>query len=95
MLAPVLYQTVELKTNKQCKTTLIALAKRPEITQHVLRLVVRPNSLEWTDPADQMDEDLIACLIARMADRLRNLEAFEWDGMEMPDDELWSALKTS
>ncbi|KAF8909635.1 hypothetical protein CPB84DRAFT_1431427 [Gymnopilus junonius] len=95
MLAPVLFHTVELKTNKQCKSTLITLAKRPEVMQHIRRLVVRPNSVEWTDPADEMDEDLVACLIARMADRLRNMEAFEWDGMEMPDDGLWSALKTS
>ncbi|KDR77173.1 hypothetical protein GALMADRAFT_225310 [Galerina marginata CBS 339.88] len=95
VLAPVLYATVELKTNKSCKTTLIAFAKRPDITQHVRRLIVRPNSVEWTDPGDEMDEGLVASLIARIAGRLGALEAFEWDGMEMPNDELWSALKTS
>jgi hypothetical protein len=95
LLAPVLYSTVELKTNKQCKATLVALSKRPENTRHIRRLIVRPNNLEWTDPGDEIDEDLIATLVASMANQLRTLEAFEWDGIEMPNDNVWSALKKS
>ncbi|KAH9474684.1 hypothetical protein JR316_0013149 [Psilocybe cubensis] len=95
ILGPVLYANVELKTNKHCKTALIALAKRPDLTQHIRRLVVRPNCVEWTDSGDEMDEDLLATLIARMAPRLQALEAFEWDGLEMPGPELWDSLRTS
>jgi len=53
--------------------------------------------LEWTEHGDEVDEDLLAGLVAKMAERrgLKSLEAFEWDGMEMPVDELWEALKTS
>ncbi|KAF8974260.1 hypothetical protein BDZ97DRAFT_1911460 [Flammula alnicola] len=94
LLATILYSTVELKTNKHCKTTLIALSKHPEITQHIRRLIIRPNSLEWTNPGDEMNEDQVATLIASMAGQLRNLEAFEWDGMDMPHNELWAALRT-
>ncbi|KIM41466.1 hypothetical protein M413DRAFT_11036 [Hebeloma cylindrosporum] len=95
LFAPVLYSTVELKTNKQCKVTLVALSKRPELSRHIRHLIVRPNTLEWTDPGDEIDEDLVATLIASMAKQLRTLEAFEWDGMEMPNDTLWMALKRS
>jgi len=93
MFAPILYSTVELKTNKQCKTTLVALSKRPELSRHIRHLIIRPNTLEWTDPGDEIDEDLVATLIGSMAKQLRTLEAFEWDGMEMPNDNLWTALK--
>jgi hypothetical protein len=71
------------------------LSKRPEHSRYIRHLIVRPNTLEWTDPGDEIDEDLVATLIASMAKQLRTLEAFEWDGMEMPNDSLWKALKRS
>ncbi|KAF8192526.1 hypothetical protein BJ912DRAFT_962263 [Pholiota molesta] len=95
VLAPVLYSTVELKTNKHCKTALISFAKRPEITQHIKRLIVRVNSMEWTSPEEEVDEDLVATLIAKVSSHLRGLEAFEWDGLEMAHDDLWSSLRTN
>lgn len=90
-----LYASVELTTNKNCKNALIALAKRPDLMQHVRRLVVRPNCVEWTDEGEEMDEGLVATLISRMAVSLRALEVFEWDGMEMAGSVLWAALKLS
>ncbi|PPQ99327.1 hypothetical protein CVT24_009195 [Panaeolus cyanescens] len=97
LLLPILYASVDLKTNRQCKTTLIALSKRPEISFHVRSLRVHVNSQQWTDSSDEIDENLIATLIARSAtNRLfRALEEFEWDGREMPKDELWKALRMS
>ncbi len=65
-----LYYRVELKTNKQCKTTLITFSKHPEITQHIRQLVVRVNAVEWTDPDEEIDEDLVATLISKLALRL-------------------------
>lgn len=94
LLAPVLYSTVELKTNKHCKTALISFAKRPEIAQHIRRLIVRVNSMEWTSPEEEVDEDLVATLIAKLSSHLGGLEAFEWDGLEMAHDDLWSSLRT-
>ncbi|KAF9482460.1 hypothetical protein BDN70DRAFT_892518 [Pholiota conissans] len=93
-LAPVLYSTVELKTNKHCKTALITFARRPEITRHIRRLIVRINSMEWTSPEEEVDEDLVATLIAKLSTQLGALDAFEWDGLEMAHDELWSSLRT-
>ena len=88
-----LYFRVELKTNKQCKTALITFSKHPEITQHIRQLVVRVNAVEWTDPDEEIDEDLVATLISKLALRLGGLETFQWDGLEMPHDQLWSALR--
>ena len=94
-LAHVLYASVELVTNRQCKTTLIALSKQPENAGYVRRLVVRPNCIEWTLPGEEVSEDLFAGLICSIAPTLRYLEAFVWDGLEMPRDDLWLALRTS
>lgn len=84
---------MELKTNKQCKTALITFSKHPEITQHIRQLVVRVNPVEWTDPDEEIDEALVATLISKLAVQLGGLEAFEWDGLEMPHDQLWAALR--
>jgi len=97
LLAPLLYASVDLKTNRHCKNTLIALSKSSDLAQYVRRLAVRTNNLEWTDKGGEIDEVLISNLIGRIAasGSLNSLEAFEWDGLEMPHDDLWLALRTS
>lgn len=97
LLAPLLYARVELKTNKHCKTILSALSRQPALALLVRRLVVRVNNPEWTDPGDEIDEDVIAALITQIASAgwLKPLIAFEWDGLEMPHDNLWLSLQVS
>ncbi|KAJ7242045.1 hypothetical protein C8J57DRAFT_1368244 [Mycena rebaudengoi] len=74
-----LYAHVDLKTNKQCKT-LSALAKRPDVVRHIRKLAVRPNNTEGTLPEEPIDE-------------ASALHTFLWDGLEMPDDQLWLKLR--
>ncbi|KAF6751609.1 hypothetical protein DFP72DRAFT_1172030 [Ephemerocybe angulata] len=95
LIAPFLYSNIELKTNKQCKATLVFLSKRPEIAQHIRRLAVHPNPLEWTPLGEEIDEGLVANLITRICPSLRSLESFAWEGWEMPSDELWISLRKS
>jgi len=97
LLAPLLYKRVELKTNRHCKTTLLALSKCPDLAQHVHKLVIRVNNPEWTDAGGEINEDIIASFIEKMATAgsLKGLRSFEWDGLEMPCDELWLSLKLS
>jgi len=97
LLAPLLYKRVELKTNRHCKTTLLALSKCPDLAQHVRKLVIRVNNPEWTDAGGEINEDIIASFIEKMATAgsLKGLRSFEWDGLEMPCDELWLSLKLS
>ncbi|RXW13154.1 hypothetical protein EST38_g12700 [Candolleomyces aberdarensis] len=95
LLAPYLYSNVELKTNKQCKSTLVFLSKHPEIARYVRRLVVSPNKLEWTVPGEEIHEGLVADLITRISPNLRSLETFLWEGWEMPTEDLWASLRKS
>ncbi|TFK31352.1 hypothetical protein BDQ12DRAFT_694285 [Crucibulum laeve] len=94
-LAPILYSTVELKTNKQVKTTLASLAKLPDLSRHIQTLVIRPNCAEWTASNDLLDESAVADWIMHIASDLEALESFTWDGLEMPVDMLWLVLRTS
>lgn len=93
-LRPILYSTVELKSNKHCKTVLATLAKRPEITQYIQKLLVHPNRVEWTAPGDELNERIVANLIINIAADLESLHTFSWDGLEAPHDNLWLVLRT-
>ncbi|RDB28146.1 hypothetical protein Hypma_001390 [Hypsizygus marmoreus] len=92
-LLPRLYNTVELRSNKACRSALEAFSKRSEITQHIQTLTVRPNNTERTPSGEHLDELLVSNLIIVIASRLPSLHSFYWDGLEMPDDKLWLALR--
>ncbi|KAJ7121008.1 hypothetical protein C8R44DRAFT_623441 [Mycena epipterygia] len=94
LLLPRLYADVDLKTNKQCRF-LSVLAKRPGVSRHIRKLAVRPNNAEWTLPEDPVNEVVISNLISRMAVHLASLHTFVWDGLEMPEDQLWLRLRKS
>ncbi|KIK07083.1 hypothetical protein K443DRAFT_215928 [Laccaria amethystina LaAM-08-1] len=94
-LASILYSTIELRSNRLCKAALTGLTRHPGIPQHIKKLVVRPNSAEWTLPGDDIDESLVSNLLASVVPLCRRLEEFVWDGWEMPDDRLWLVLRTS
>jgi len=94
LLLPRLYADVDLKTNKQCRF-LSVLAKRPGVTRHIRKLAVRPNNAEWTLPEDVVNEVVISNLVSRMAVHLTSLHTFVWDGLEMPEDQLWLRLRKS
>ncbi|KAJ7173095.1 hypothetical protein C8R43DRAFT_680726 [Mycena crocata] len=89
-----LYADVDLRSNKQCRL-LSVLAKRPGVTRHIRKLAVRPNNAEWTLPEEPIDEVAISELISRMAPQLTSLHTFIWDGLEMPEDQLWLKLRKS
>jgi hypothetical protein len=88
-----LYDTVELKANKHCISALEAFSKQPEITQHIHTLIVRPNNMEQTPLDDFLDETFVSNIIVCMSCRLPALQAFTWDGVEMPGDNLWLSLR--
>jgi len=87
-----LYNTVELKTNKHCTIALEAFSKQAEITQNIRTLIVRPNNMERTSSGDYLNETFVSNIIIRMSSRLLALQAFFWDGLEMPVDALWHCL---
>ncbi|KAG6853525.1 hypothetical protein C0991_003520 [Blastosporella zonata] len=70
-----------------------AFARCPKLACHIRALTVRPNNVERTPSGDYLDEDLVAGLVAMMASRMLHLRLFYWDGLEMPKDKLWLALR--
>ncbi|KAJ7267016.1 hypothetical protein B0H12DRAFT_1010601 [Mycena haematopus] len=101
-LLPVLYASVDLRSNRMCKNTLeMLLNGRPgvKITRYIRRLVVRPNHIErgsqQPQTAKPLDEGWVVQSIVKLATsgRLPRLASFFWDGSEMPQDSLWSTLR--
>jgi len=80
---PVLYETVVLVNLGQCIQTLEMLFRRPDIARHVRKLVLRPGA----------DRSIVSSIIRKVAVRFDALHSFEWDGDEMPDEDIWFALR--
>ena len=95
LLLPVLYSSVDLRTSK-IRTTLNNFVERPTATRCIRRLVVRPNHCDWPEVDEWIDETSVVNVIVKMANagNLQAMNTFFWDGSEMPDDCLWSILRT-
>lgn len=67
---------------------------RPDICAHIRKLAVRPNYyLSWPKADDPLDEGWVVMMIEKIAGNLKGLHTFDWDGLEMPKDHLWSTLQ--
>lgn len=96
LLMPALYEAVILKSSRSCKITLKMLATRPDICGVIRKLAVRPNYyLAWPKANEPLDESWVAKAVERIAPNLQRLHTFDWDGLEMPDDQLWKTLQNS
>ncbi|KAL0958693.1 hypothetical protein HGRIS_014025 [Hohenbuehelia grisea] len=94
LLIPALYATVVLKSSRQCRVALTALLEQPAVCATVRKLAVRPNYyLAWPKPDEHLDEQWVVDAIIRIAPKLTGLHTFDWDGLEMPEDYLWPALR--
>ena len=72
------------------------LAERPDICVHIRKFAVRPNYyLAWPKPDEPLAEEWVAYKIVQMAGNLTMMDTFDWDGLEMPKDSLWGALRKS
>ena len=70
------------------------LSKRGDICGHIRKLVVRPNyHLSWPKRDKFVDEEWVSVMIAKIAPSLVLLNTFDWDGLEVPCDKLWDALR--
>lgn len=96
-LLPVLFAFVTLRSGVECKRALKSWDKRPEVTRHIRKLAIRPNHPVWDTHEKLLDESWVAQMISQiaLADNLRALQKFVWDGLEMPPDYLWWVLRLS
>jgi len=91
---PALYDTVTLKSSKDCKVTLEMLRNKRPICGYIRKLAVRPNYyLAWPKPDEELNETWVADTIEDIAKDLIILHTFDWDGLELPKDSLWSMLR--
>ncbi|KAJ7289756.1 hypothetical protein C8J57DRAFT_1278375, partial [Mycena rebaudengoi] len=94
LLLPELYRTVTLSSSRTCMSGLRMLTLRPELCVYIQKLAVRPNYyLAWPRIDDPLNESWVARMIYRLADKLTRLQTFDWDGLEMPMDDLWRSLR--
>ncbi|PPQ93590.1 hypothetical protein CVT25_005470 [Psilocybe cyanescens] len=96
LLLPALYETVTLKSSKNCRVTLNMLRSRKDICAHVRKLAVRPNYyLAWPRPDEQLSEAWVVTMIQDISMDLTAMHTFDWDGLELPDDSLWETLRSN
>ncbi|KAF8188960.1 hypothetical protein BJ912DRAFT_1022422 [Pholiota molesta] len=64
LLMPALYETVTLKSSKNCKVTLEMLSKRKDICGYIRKLAVRPNYyLAWPKADEHLSEEWVVKMI--------------------------------
>ncbi|KAJ7573925.1 hypothetical protein C8J56DRAFT_980840 [Mycena floridula] len=98
LLIPLLYASLDLISSEVCWRMLKMLTRRPDISRHVKRLVLRPNhSPGWATASDKtLNDSDISVSVERIAskDDLASLQYFMWDGLGAPtNDSLWLALR--
>lgn len=90
---PSLYASVDLKSTKRCHECLEHLISRPDIAGYVRTLVLQPNYLQDHRHHFLDAEKDIATTLSLVIPNLRSLKKFLWDGLEMPEDHVWAALR--
>jgi hypothetical protein len=70
------------------------LVDRPNICRYIRKLAVRPNYyLAWPKANERLDEEWVVDMLLIAVENMPLLHTFDWDGLEMPKDRLWEALK--
>ncbi|KAG6908191.1 hypothetical protein DXG01_005780 [Tephrocybe rancida] len=58
------------------------------------KLSVRPNYyLAWPKADEALEESWVASMISKIAEHLKLLHTFDWDGLEVPVDSMWGTLR--
>lgn len=92
---PALYETVTLKSSKNCRVTLNMLLHRKDICGYIRKLAVRPNYyLAWPKPDEHLSEAWVVETIEQLSTNLTAMHTFDWDGLELPNDSLWVTLRS-
>ena len=92
---PALYETVTLKSSKNCRVTLNMLLHRKDICGYIRKLAVRPNYyLAWPKPDEHLSEAWVVETIEHLSTSLTAMHTFDWDGLELPNDSLWVTLRS-
>ncbi|KAJ3881004.1 hypothetical protein F5051DRAFT_398614 [Lentinula edodes] len=88
-----LYHEIEVRDFKRANTLIQHLLIRPEQARLVHQLILRPNYLRMTSKKRLLKERELALVLQRLAPNLTHLRKFVWDGLEIPESDLWAALR--
>lgn len=80
-------------TSSYRKERLKFLRARPDIANHVQKLILRPSYFTPASPSASDTEAYIASAMDLLAPSLGCLRTFIWDGLEMPQDRIWATLR--
>ncbi|KAG5648923.1 hypothetical protein DXG03_000272 [Asterophora parasitica] len=92
LLLPALYASIECKTYHRCKERLSFLLERPDLALYIKKIILRPNPLMSSFCLDE--EMHVSDAFERLIPKLSGLETFIWDGLEPPEENLWTGLRT-
>ena len=74
---PALYETVTLKSSKNCRVTLNMLLHRKDICGYIRKLAVRPNYyLAWPKPDEHLSEAWVVETIEHLSTSLTAMHTF-------------------
>lgn len=106
ILLPSLYRTLVLPSSDHCLAVLPRFNRRKPLSgtfstgrmlcSYIRELVLKPNYyLAWPRKDRHIDENWVSSMVEKLAKKgwLANLESFEWEGLEVPRDEMWEALR--
>ncbi|TFK43737.1 hypothetical protein BDQ12DRAFT_731725 [Crucibulum laeve] len=94
-LLPALFSVLEIQTVEKCQEQLNFLLRRPCISRHVRKLILRPSHLCVASENILHAENEIIRTVELLAPNLTCLNTFIWDGHERPDDSIWTTLRNS
>lgn len=85
---------MDLKTIDRCNESLSFLNAHPERARYVRTLILRPRGNLESETFEPSFEGDIARALDPVIPHLRALHRFEWHGFDLPDDDIWAALRT-
>lgn len=79
----------------RCNERVAFFLRRPHLARCVRKLILRTHSrLYFSDiPPARKDDAELTRAVELLLPNLHNLLSFDWDGVEMPNDKLWLALR--
>lgn len=70
------------------------LLNHPHLCPYIKKLAVRPNYyLAWPKSDNALDENWVVKMIIALSKNLKGMHTFDWDGLELPQDQLWDELR--
>ncbi|KAJ3987155.1 hypothetical protein F5890DRAFT_1499770 [Lentinula detonsa] len=92
-VSPFLYHDIEIRSLDRATILIQHLLNHPDVACLVHSLVLRPSYLQKASKQLLEGEQELAFLLKQLAPNLPQLRKFVWDGLEVPESDIWAALR--